>query len=63
VSARTPPNVCADGFLPTRAVKSVRAVKTNVYERPDEKIVRTVNFTVGRPFRHPCLGGGDSCSE
>jgi hypothetical protein len=41
VSARTHPSVRANGFLPARTVKSVRGVNADV---------RTVNFTVGRPF-------------
>jgi hypothetical protein len=52
-------HVRTDGFLPAQTKKSVRGINADVrgcpddvHGRLDEKDVRTVNFTVGRPFRH-----------
>jgi hypothetical protein len=52
--------VRADGFLLAQMVNTFRGVNAtarrrpdDVRRRPDEKDVQTVNFTVGRPFRHP----------
>jgi hypothetical protein len=53
-STRTLECVCADGFLPLRTVKIVRGINADACGCPDEMDVRTVNFTVGHPFRYPC---------